>query len=86
MKQYVSPIKLYTLSLISLAALLVNVIARIFLDSTPFLIKLAILVVNTLVLPEPAPAMTKHGPSICCTAFICCSFNPCSKSMFHHPS
>ena len=40
-----------------------------------FSIKYAILVVNTLVFPLPAPAITKTGPSVVKTACFCLSFN-----------
>ena len=58
------PIDLTTLSVISLAALLVNVIANMLYGLIPFSIRFAILFVNTLVFPEPAPAKTSIGPSI----------------------
>ena len=45
-------------------SLLVNVIANILYGFIPFSIRFAILLVNTLVLPEPAPARTSIGPSI----------------------
>ncbi len=49
--------------------------AKIESGSIPFsLIKYAILVVNTLVFPLPAPAKTNRGPSVVVTAFFCCSF------------
>ena len=72
-----SPIKLAILSFISFAALLVNVIANISQGLTFFSSNIyAILCVNTLVLPLPAPAITKHGPSVFITASYCLSFNP----------
>ena len=37
-------------------------------------IKYAILCVNTFVFPLPAPAITKHGPSVFTTASYCLSF------------
>ena len=49
-------------SRISAAALLVNVIARMRLASMPLWIRRATLCVITRVLPEPAPASTRHGP------------------------
>ena len=74
--------KFDTLSFISLAALLVNVIAKIFSKLTfLFSIKYAILVVNTFVFPLPAPAITKTGPSVVITASLCLSFNT-SNSMY----
>ncbi|MNF09102.1 hypothetical protein D3C80_2096810 [compost metagenome] len=73
-----------TLSFISFAALLVNVIARISYGDTFFSsIKYAILVVKTFVLPDPAPAKTSNGPSVAVTAFFCISFSVV-KSIFYH--
>ena len=48
---------------ISRAALLVNVIAAIDSGAWPAPISPAILWVITRVLPLPAPAITRHGPS-----------------------
>src|SRR5690554_3688029 len=59
---------------ISLAALLVNVIAKISSAGIPLLIKLLTLAVNVIVLPVPAPATTKSGPSICSAASFCSLF------------
>ena len=54
-----------TLSLISPAALLVNVMASIFHGFTCFSsIRYATLWVSTLVFPEPAPAKIRRGPSV----------------------
>ena len=50
-------------SAISLAALLVKVIAPIARGVTPPSSRCTIFCVITRVLPEPAPAMTRHGPS-----------------------
>ena len=65
------PIKFSKRSLISFAALLVNVTASIFhglaFDENS---KLAILAVRTLVFPVPAPDKTKRGPSNVSTAFF----------------
>ena len=47
-----------------------------FSASTFFSIKYAILLVSTLVLPEPAPANTNIGPLIWVTASLCSLFNP----------
>ena len=58
-------------SRISRAALLVNVIAKIFAGSTPRSIRCAILAVMTRVLPLPAPASTSSGPSTWRTASRC---------------
>src|SRR5437763_2791378 len=56
-------------SLISPAALFVNVIARISLGFAPTaLIRCATRYVRTRVLPEPAPAITSSGPSVASTA------------------
>ena len=60
--------------LISLDALLVKVNERILNGLIPFFIKWAILYVKTLVFPDPAPAMTIIGPSICSTACFCSGF------------
>ena len=61
---------------ISFAALLVNVSDKILNGSTPFFIKCAIRMVSTLVLPDPAPAITIIAPSFCSTGARCASFNP----------
>ena len=50
-----SPTTFAIRSFISLAALLVKVSAKILKGSIPLVIKCAILIVRTLVLPEPAP-------------------------------
>ena len=60
----------------------IEVIAKILVGSTPFSTKLAILVVNTLVFPLPAPAITSKGPSINSTASFCSLFNK-SKFIVH---
>jgi len=58
-----------TRSLISPAALFVNVIARISFGFTPHAVRrCATLCVKTRVLPEPAPAITRSGPSVVRTA------------------
>ena len=61
----------FTLSFISLAALLVKVTARTDPALTPVCIRYAVLMVMTLVFPEPAPARMRRGPSICTTASFC---------------
>ena len=72
-----SPTKAVILSFISLAALLVKVIARIDPGATLcFFIMYAILYVITLVLPEPAPASMSKGPSRCITASFCSGLRP----------
>ena len=56
-------------SRISPAALFVKVIARISFGLTPIAeIRWATRCVSTRVLPEPAPAITSSGPSVCRTA------------------
>ena len=45
-------------------------------------IKYAILLVKTVVLPVPAPATIKRGPSPKTTASFCSLFKPKSKSSF----
>src|SRR6056297_994331 len=57
-----------TRSRISAAALLVNVMARIFDGCTPSWMSCAMRWVSTRVLPEPAPAITRSGPDGCTTA------------------
>ena len=61
-------------SRISAAALLVKVMAAMRLASRPAWISRAILCVITRVLPEPAPASTRQGPCMWCTACICAGF------------
>src|SRR5437773_1194952 len=64
-------------SRISPAALLVNVMARISLGLTPQArMRWATRWVSTLVFPEPAPAMTSSGPSVCSAASRWASFSP----------
>jgi len=55
---------------ISLAALLVKVMAAIARGAKPESIRCASLAVITRVLPDPAPAMTRQGPSRNCTAAV----------------
>ena len=82
-----SPTKFPILSFISFAALFVNVIANMFHGFTCFSpIKYAILCVNTFVFPLPAPAITKHGPSVFTTASYCLSFNPFNISCIFIPT
>ena len=71
------PTRFSTLSLISPAALLVKVTARMLYGFT-FLsdMRYAILYVSVRVLPEPAPASIKSGPSGAVTAAACIGFNP----------
>jgi len=63
-------------SFISPAAFLVKVRARTLDGSVPPLRIYAILLVRTLVFPEPAPATISTGPSVQLTAFLCSSFSP----------
>src|SRR3990172_5817608 len=63
------PTKRATRSFISLAALLVKVMASTEYGDTPrSLIRWATRWVRTRVLPDPAPATTKTGPSVVATA------------------
>ena len=66
-----SPNILERRSFISLAALLVNVTAKILRGRIPFLIIYVIRVVKTFVFPEPAPASISKGPFVVCTASYC---------------
>ena len=54
----------------SSAALLVKVIVRMFQGRTPLSISFATLAIRTVVLPLPAPARTRSGPSLWFTASI----------------
>ena len=63
------PTRRATRSRISSAALLVNVMARMRIGSTPCSpIRWAMRCVSTRVLPEPAPATTSSGPDAWTTA------------------
>ena len=64
------------LSFISLAAFLVKVNAMTLEGSPPLARIHAILLVSTLVFPEPAPATISAGPSMSLTAFLCSAFSP----------
>ena len=68
-----------------MAALLVKVMARILKGDTPISNKCAILHVNTLVLPLPAPAKISMGPSVAFTAAACSGFKPCIVSVMGKP-
>ena len=74
-------------SAISLAALLVKVMAAIARDAKPDSIRCASLAVITRVLPEPAPAMTRQGPSRITDRLVlrgiqfCQSSHPASKPL-----
>src|ERR687892_1481675 len=69
MRRAVSPSSRSSRSRISFAARFVNVIARISFGFTPTaVIRCATRCVSTRVLPEPAPAITSSGPSVCSTA------------------
>ena len=61
--------QLATRSCISRAALLVKVTARIWSGATPFSIRCATREVMTRVLPVPAPARIRTGPSVVSTAW-----------------
>src|SRR6266511_6060436 len=68
-------------SFISRAALLVKVIARTAVGGTPrSRTRWAIRWVSTRVLPDPAPATMRVGPSVASTARRWASFNPSSSS------
>ena len=71
------PIMLSTRFRISSAALFVKVMARICdgITSRTFT-RYEILWTRTLVLPEPAPARIRTGPSVCRTASFCSLFKP----------
>ena len=76
-----SPIKETTLSFISLAALFVNVMAKILYGNIfKSSIICAILCVSTLVLPEPAPAKISTGPLTVTAPSYCSLFNNAFKS------
>src|SRR3954447_15410281 len=70
-----------TRSRISWAALLVKVMARISNGEMPrSRMRWAMRWVRTRVLPEPAPAMTRRGPSSCTTASRCTGLRPSRRS------
>ncbi|EHH08430.1 hypothetical protein MEA186_25804 [Mesorhizobium amorphae CCNWGS0123] len=72
-----SPIRKPMRCFISRAALLVKVTARIWEgNALPVARMWAMRVVNTRVLPVPAPASTRTGPSVVSTASRCSGFNP----------
>ena len=75
MRSASTPTRFCTRSAISLAALFVKVMAKIRYGLTPDSNKCAMRQVRTFVLPEPAPAVTDKGPSVCMTAASCLSFN-----------
>src|SRR6266545_132910 len=75
------PTRTWRRSFISRAALLVKVIARIAVGGTPqSRTRWAIRWVSTRVLPDPAPATIRVGPSVASTAWRWASFNPSSSS------
>ena len=75
---------LETLNCISFAALFVKVTAKIwFGNALFFFIICAILEVRTLVLPDPAPATIKRGPSKHSTASLWFSFKLLKYSEFN---
>ncbi len=72
-----APVRAETRSFISRAALLVKVTARTWLgQARPVDRRCASLVVSTRVLPVPAPASTRTGPSSASTAARCSGFRP----------
>ena len=73
---FLSPTIRAILSFISVAAFFVKVKARIRSGSPPCSRMYAILLVRTLVLPEPAPATMSTGPSTQLTACLCSLFSP----------
>ena len=77
-----SPTSAATRSFISLAALFVNVIAKIFHGCTASSAKIyAMRWVKTRVFPLPAPAMTRSGPCVCMTASFWRGFIPLINSL-----
>ena len=77
-----SPTSASMRSRISFAALLVKVIARIWLGHASRLaIRPAMRRVSTLVLPEPAPATIRSDPPRCSTAARCCGLSPSSSAV-----
>jgi hypothetical protein len=66
---------------ISRAALLVNVIAKIFSGEMPREIMCAMRKVITRVLPVPAPARIKTGPLVLSTACLCSGFRALKFTM-----
>ena len=76
-----SPTIAAILSFISPAAFLVKVSASILVGSVSSASRSAILLVRTLVFPEPAPATMSTGPRVQLTAFFCSSFSPSSTTL-----
>src|SRR3954447_23235971 len=75
------PTRAATRCFISSAALLVNVMARIWNGLTRWSwMRWAMRCVSTRVLPDPAPATTKSGPSWCVTASCCTGLSPERRS------
>ena len=75
------PTRWATRSRISAAALLVNVMARIWPGVTPRSpSRYAIRRVSTAVLPEPAPATMSSGEPVWVTASRCCGLRPSSRA------
>ena len=71
------PVSAPTRTRISRAALLVKVTARIsWARARPVAMRWAIRAVRTRVLPTPAPARMRTGPSSASTARRCSSFKP----------
>ena len=75
-----SPANACTRSRISVAARLVNVTTRMRDGSTLWpRTRWTQRCTSVFVLPEPAPASTSSGPSVCVTARRCSGFRPCSQ-------
>ena len=82
MRRATPPTSAATRSFISAAALLVNVIARIENgDASRSAIRYARRCVRTRVLPDPAPAITRTGPTGSVTASRCAGLSPSRSSV-----
>src|SRR5205085_5336504 len=81
------PTSPWTRSFISFAARFVNVIARISPGGAdPDSIRWATRWVRTRVLPDPAPATTSIGPSVCTTASRCWGLSASSLELVAAPA
>ncbi len=81
MRWATGPISPVRRSRISAAALLVNVMARIWLGQAPNWVRIqAMRRVSTRVLPEPAPAPMSSACPRYCTASACCGFRSPMRS------